>query len=163
MKRTNFWLLLLGIGSIAVINSCKGDEIDPIENLLGYYFGAVVENIKLEKKQGNSISIKATRVLYKRGISSNGGWEDYYKDYEFPNCEIIIKDTVLAIASANANQTQFYAKIINKDNNTVFGDITKWDSYQTVNKQNYYLLRLNNIFPFMDSLYFSHGYTKYTN
>jgi len=163
MKRTNFWLLLLGIWSIAVIASCKSDEINPIDNLLGYYLGGGVENIKLEKKEGKTISIKAKKVFYKRSIKPDGGWEDYYKDYEFPNCEIMIIDTVIAISAINANQNQFYAKIINKDNNTVFGNITNWDSYQTATKRNYYLLRLNNVFPFIDSLYFSPSYSKYEN
>jgi|AntAceMinimDraft_5_1070358.scaffolds.fasta_scaffold111549_1 hypothetical protein len=156
MKRTNIWLLLLGIWSIAVICSCKSDEIDPIDNLLIYYCGGGdIENMKLEKKEGNKISIKAKNVFYKRGISSNGGWEDYYKDFEFPNCEIAIIDTAIEITNNNINQQQFYAIITNKDNNTVFGEITKWNSYQTQIPETYLKLTLKkNLFPLIDSLNF---------
>lgn len=156
MKRTYFWLLLFGIWNLAIINSCIRDEIDPIDNILRYYCdGGGIENIRLEKKEGNKISIKAKNVHYKRGISSNGGWEDYYKDFEFPNCEIAIKDTLIQITGNNSNQQQFYAIIINKDNNTVFGEITKWKSYQTQIPETYLSLTLKKgIFPFIDSLNF---------
>ncbi|MFN4146648.1 MAG: hypothetical protein ACK4GN_12550 [Runella sp.] len=156
MKRTNFWLLLLGTWSVAVICSCKNDNIEPIDFLLRYYCGGgFIENMKLERKEGNRISIKAKNVFYKRGISSNGGWEEFYKNFEFPNCEIAIIDTVIQITNNNGNQQQFYARITNKDDNTVFGEITKWKSFQTQTPITYLRLTLKKgLFPFIDSLNF---------
>lgn len=151
MKRTNIWLLLLGTWSLAVIYSCKSDEIDPIDYILRYYCGGGnIETMKLEKKEGNKISIKAKNVLYK--LDAYG---EYYKDFEFPNCEITIIDTVIQITSNNSNQQQYYALITNKDNNTVFGVITKWKSYQTQTPITYLSLTLKkDIFPLIDSLNF---------
>jgi hypothetical protein len=119
MKQIIFWLLLLGISGVALVSSCKSDEVDPIDMLLRFYCGGGdIESIKLERKKGKEISIKAKNVLYK--LDANG---EFYKDFEFPNCEIAIIDTTIEITSKNANQQQFYAIITNKDNNTVFGEI----------------------------------------
>jgi hypothetical protein len=151
MKRISFWLLLLGISGVALVSSCKSDEVDPIDLLLRFYCdGAGIENIKLERKKGNEISIKAKNVLYK--LDANG---KFYKDFEFPNCEIAIIDTTIEITRINGTQQQFFARIINKDNNTVFGEITKWKSYPTQTPLiNLRLTLKKNLFPLIDSLNF---------
>lgn len=149
MKRTKFWLLLLGIGSVVVIYSCKSDKISPIKNILGYYTDGGTEDVYLEIKKDNNVLVKVN--LYQQGTLPDGTYGYRFKVYPFPNCEIVVLDTVI-VSAKNTNQNQFYAKIINHDNNTILGEITKWDSYQTATKRSYFALVTNNSFNIKDTL-----------
>jgi hypothetical protein len=161
MKRINFWLLLLGISGVALVSSCKSDEINPIDMLLGYYTDGGTEDVYLEKKEGNKALVKIN--LYQQGALPDGTYGYRFKVYPFPNCEIAIIDTTIKITSNNGNQNQFYAKIINKDNNTILGEITKWDSYQTATKRSYFGLVTNNRFNIKDTLVKNKVFLKWIN
>ena len=141
-----------------MILSCKSDEINPIDKLMGYYFAAIlpkdyvdrinsssIRTIRLEKKTGDIVILTANNVLYKRSISSGGGYEDFYKDFVFSNCKIILLDTL-----GLGNKNPPFAKIINTTNNTEMGNIRSWVSYPDGIKTNYY--RFETDFFVTDSL-----------
>jgi hypothetical protein len=121
MRNQYVRLWLLGLCSVVMILSCKRNKVDPIDKLMGFYFDYTqTARMKLEKKTDNTIHLTVLNFVFRRQLNATGGYSTYSKDFEFPKCKIIPLDTN-GLGDINTD----FAKIINMDNNTEMGRISK--------------------------------------
>ena len=148
MRRKTIGLLLTWALGAAVMLGCKGDEVNPVDKLMGLYQGGfypkgviilnVGSNIRLQKNN-DLVRLTVFNVLFQKIlIPATGGFEERYKDFDYPNCKVLFLDTL----GAN-NPTQPFAKIINTDNNTELGEISNRTYYPEGIETKYYQLNVD--------------------
>ena len=153
MKRNIIVLLLWGV---AVMVGCKGDEVSPIDKLMGLYQGDHYprgfipksnpgSRIQLTKTTNDLVSLTVFDVRYR-----NLGTPADIKDFVFPKCRIVFLDTL-----GSNNIYQPFATIVNTENNVEMGNFRYFVDYHGVNtstKTEYYQLRVD--FAVIDKVLF---------
>ena len=147
MRKKTIGLLLTWALGAAVMLGCKGDEVNPVDNLMGLYQGPspkgvvvlnVIGNIRLQKNN-DLVRLTVFNVLFQKIlIPATGGFEERYKDFDYPNCKVVFLDTL-----GSNNPAQPFAKIINTDSNTELGEISNRTYYPEGIETKYYQLNVD--------------------
>ncbi|TAG42215.1 MAG: hypothetical protein EAZ32_01295 [Cytophagia bacterium] len=162
MKRNTVVLWFALVWVVAVAISCKSDDVNPIDKLMGLYQGNAYpkgfiprnnpgSRIRLTRTTNDKVHLIAFDVPY-RTI----GTQTDFKDFEFPNCKIVIFDT-----SASNNLQQPFARIINTDNNTVMGNFRNYRASHDGVETKYHELRCD--FFVVDSAKVLGAFFKWTD